>query len=79
MRQEDGEADADSGGAAAGPLEDHVLQKMGDAGNIGLLVARAGADKESQRHRPRRGADLANDMQTVRQYLMMKGHGNLPG
>ena len=33
-------------------LEEKVLDEVGDAGAVGTLVARAGADPEAERHRP---------------------------
>ena len=46
-------------------LEDHVLQEMADAGDLGCFVACASADEKTSRHRSSRFADLRDDSQTV--------------
>ena len=56
-------------------LEDHVLEKVADAGDLVGLVARAGADEERVGRRVGVGAELGDDFQAVIERVMAEVHG----
>src|SRR5207253_2506109 len=53
-------------------LENHMLQKMRNAGDLALFVARARAHKEPKGHRARRRTYFADHVQAIGQLMMLK-------
>ena len=53
------------GVATFGPLEDHVLEKMRNAGDIRGFVTRAGSDPQRDGHGQGRRVRFAKDRQAV--------------
>ncbi len=59
------------------PLEDHVLQEVRDAGQLGRLVATSRLDEEPRRDRPRLVVQLGDDLETVVEDSVMESQGTI--
>ena len=63
-----------SASRCGGPLEDHVLEEVGDAGQLGRLVAAAGLDEEPGGDRMGLVVEFGDDLEPVGQGRLVKTH-----